>query len=105
MTEPGRCLPSEVSDELLQKEYVPTEEEIAWARSYISSDTSGWLDDEELDFTVHGAPAADGTIWCVLRCSVHGSVSAMVTWDVGELLIACDRHYRNVHRGAEAKVR
>lgn len=54
-----------------------------------------WPDDEETDFTVAVVPGDPA--WIRLSCSVHGPVIAAVTWDLGELLVAAERHYVTRH--------
>jgi hypothetical protein len=56
-----------------------------------------WPDDEDTSFTLSVASSSNGTPWMSLACSAHGGVVAATSWDLGELVIAAERHYVTGH--------
>lgn len=53
--------------------------------------------DENVDFLLGSATAADGIIWTWLRCSVHGNMQASTQWDLEMVNVAAITHYVRKH--------
>ena len=62
-----------------------------------------WRDDEDADFILSSHVTESGTVWCTLSCSVHGNLVTSVTWDLGDLNVAVERHYIMKHMREEGK--